>query len=250
MTDTAQFTPDLIDTVLNRLAFQEQHNEDLQNDGPFLNLLNPDGEDAGFVRVWKNDSGQHAADRMIWVQLNAGPVNTQLFFIFAKDESAVPHFHAQLVTFPPDGCVYNADLLPRLDVIEHPAYQTAVFKGLNKPYYKATGNTDNTCSRAHQNPAIAAFLSPWGIVSHRTDIAEFERVRPQVESYLDHYLTLCDSLEYSEAGESELKQRNRSHLDRFFDDDLDPRAWRGVYGLVGEDTGMRIKDILKTSLTG
>ena len=98
------------------------------------------------------------------------------------------------------------------------------------------------------NPAIANYLSPWGIVSHRTDTDELIRVRPQLDQYLDHYLTLTKTLAYSEASPEELRGRNEAHLGRFFDDDLDSRAWRGVYKLVGEPTGLQIKSILRDGI--
>jgi len=219
---------------------------DAADNNPYLRLESLDGSDAGSLRLWQAGDGSRL-DRMIHVQLLAGPVATQLFFIYGKSDSCMPHFHAQVVQFPPDGCVYNVDLLPRLDAITHPNYLSEAFLPLTKPYLKATNKAENTCSKALMNPAIAAYLSPWGIVSQRTDLEEFERVRPQVEAYLEHYLHLSQSLAYS-ADAAELIKRDAAHLDRFFDDDLDPRAWNGVYRIIGEAAGQKIKSILKTPL--
>jgi hypothetical protein len=242
-TPGAAFISALIAQVLAHTAMTE-----LGTSGaPQMSLSNTEGADAGYVRLWKAPAAS-PIDRMAHVRLSAGPVQTQLLFIFSRSDSAQPHFHAQSVEFPPDGCVYNIDFMPRLDAIEHPEYFTEVFSALTKPYLKATTKAENSCSKALMNPTIAPYLSPWGIVSHRTDAAELLRVQPMLECYLTHYLYLIDTLTYAKADSSELKRRNKKHLERFFDDDLDPRAWRGVYGLVGESTGKAIKDLLQTSL--
>jgi len=238
-TPGAAFISELIAQVLAHTKLTELGNED----APRMSLQNPEGVDAGFVRIWQG-SAASPIDRMAHVRLSAGPVQTQLLFIFSRNDSAQPHFHAQSVEFPPDGCVYNVDFMPRLD----PDYFTEVFAALTKPYLKATTKAENSCSKALMNPTIAPYLSPWGIVSQRTDAAELLRVRPLLECYLTHYLYLLDTLEYAHASATELECRNKKHLQRFFDDDLDPRAWRGVYGLVGEPTGKAIKALLQTSL--
>ncbi len=217
------------------------------NSDAYMSLTSLDDGDAGYLRLWQGAAAS-PIDRMVHVRLLSGPVQTQLLFLFGKDESPLPHFHAQSVEFPPDGCVYNIDFMPRLDAIEHPGYFTEVFSALTKPYLKATSKPENSCSKALMNPAIAAYLSPWGIVSHRTDTAELLRVQPLLESYLTHYLYLSDNLSYSGASAEELQSRSRKHLERFFDDDLDPRAWRGVYNVIGEAAGFKIKHILKQSL--
>lgn len=244
---STNYIDDQVGSFLAALPLTEITGDDNPLTGPCkLSLTGPENSNAGYVRLWSAQSGD--VDRMAHVRLLAGPVTTDLLFVFGKDDSPLPHYHAQLVQFPPDGCVYNVDFMPRLDAIEHPVYLTEVFSGLTKPYLKATTNTENSCAKALMNPAIAAYLSPWGIVSQRADKEELERLRPLLEMYLNHYLVLCDSLRYSAADADELKSRNTAHLERFFDDDLDPRAWRGVYKIVGEDTGLAIKAILKTSI--
>ena len=239
----AAFINDLIAQVCAHTALTELGSET----APRMSLQNVDGANAGYVRLWQGPTAS-PIDRMAHVRLSAGPVQTQLLFIFSRNQSAQPHLHAQSVEFPPDCCVYNIDFMPRLDAIEHPDYFVEVFSALTKPYLKATTKADNSCSKALMNPAIAPYLSPWGIVSQRTDTAELLRVRPLLECYLIHYLYLLDTLTYAKASRAELERRNAKHLRRFFDDDLDPRAWRGVYGLVGETTGKAIKELLQTNL--
>ena len=237
------FISELINTTLAHIKMAEQETDK----GAYLPLRSVDNADAGYLRLWQAPADS-AIDRMIHIRLLAGPVQTQLLFIFADESSALPHFHAQSVEFPPDGCVYNIDFMPRLDAIEHPLYYTEVFSALTKPYLKATSKIENSCARALMNPAIAAYLSPWGIVSHRTNTEELVRLRPLLECYLTHYLYLARGLTYAGASPEQLSHRSRKHLARFFDDDLDPRAWRGVYGIIGEPTGQRLKTILQTSL--
>jgi len=241
--------PEFIDDLVKRCCDDFEWVEQLTNAGPVLQLESTDGADAGYVRLWQANNSPRL-DRMVHIRLIAGPVETQLFFVFGLENHSLPHFHAQVVEFPPDGCVYNVDLVPRLDAAYHQDYLQTAFKPLSKPYHRATNSTENTCSRALMNPLMAAYLSPWGIVSHRTDIAEFERVRPQIEAYLDHYLHLCASLDYADASPDELSGRCKAHLDCFLDDNLDPRAWKGVYNVVGEPVGQAIKTILRTPLRG
>ena len=59
--------------------------------------------------------------------------------------------------------------------------------------------------------------------------------------------SLIDKTLASQAPE-QLRARAFRHLNLFFDDRLDPRAWKGVYRVIGEDIGRRIKDIFKTEL--
>jgi len=218
--------------------------------GPYRQLTRADDADAvaGFVRLWAA-ADSSPVDRMIHVRLLADPVDTQLLFLFGRSETAMPHFHAQVVQFGPDACVYNADYLPRMDPVDHPDYFTQVFRPLSKPYWRAVNDTANVCALAPANPAIAALLSPWSISAGRpTDRAELERVTPQIHAFLDHYLRLARELDYPLADPSGQRARDRRHLDSFFSDRLDPRAWKGVYGLLGESAGKELKQILKTGL--
>jgi len=176
-------------------------------------------------------------------------LDTQLFFLFGRSDTCMPHFHAQVVQFAPEACVFNADYLPRLDPVDHPEYFTEVFAPITKPYWKAINDTDNICALAPANPAIAAYLSPWSIGCGRpTTRAELDRVAPQIDAFLAHYLTLAGQLAYQGPDAGSLRERDHHHLDLFFADQLDPRAWKGVYGVIGEDIGHRIKDIVKSEL--
>ena len=241
-----QFIEDLASRSRDRLSLEEA----LTDAGPFRTLGRPDdGAPAGWIRLWAATDSD-LVDRMIHIRLQADPVDTQLFFLFGKGQTAMPHFHAQVVQFAPDACVYNTDFMPRLDPVEHPDYFAQVFEPLSKPYWRAINNHDNKCALAPANPAIAAYLSPWSIgVGQPTDHAELERVTPQIHAFLDHYLELAHSLDYPIADPDAQANRDRAHLESFFSDRLDRRAWNGVYGLIGEAAGKGLKDTLKTPLS-
>ncbi|MAF82674.1 MAG: hypothetical protein QGH93_13695 [Gammaproteobacteria bacterium] len=237
----------LIDKTLASQALEELTGED---GGPCLALTRSDDPmaDAGALRLWRG-TGDGLIDRMIHFRLVSDPVDTQLFFLFGRAESAMPHFHAQVVQFGPDACVFNTDYLPRLDPVDHPDYYTEVFAALTKPYWKAINDKNNVCALAPANPAIAAYLSPWSIGCGRpTNRAELDRVSPSIEAFLNQYLDLADSLVYAGSSAERLRDRDQRHLDQFFDDRLDPRAWKGVYSVIGEDIGQQVKNIFKTQL--
>lgn len=240
------FIDDLASRSRERLALEENLNET----GPYRSLTRPDGDrPAGWIRLWAAHRSE-SVDRMIHIRLQADPVDTQLFFLFGRSDTAMPHFHAQVVQFAPDACVFNADFLPRLDPVEHPEYFARVFEPLSKPYWRAINNHENKCALAPANPAIAAYLSPWSIgVGQPTDRAELERVAPQIHAFLEYYLELTQSLDYPVDDPIAQAKRDRAHLDAFFSDRLDRRAWNGVYGLIGEAAGKDLKDILKTPLS-
>ena len=186
---------------------------------------------------------------MIHFRLQSDPVDTQLFFLFGRPESVMPHFHAQVVQFSTEAYVFNADWLPRLDPVDHPAYFSEVFGPLNKAYWKAINNRDNLCSLAPANPGIAAYLAPWSIgVGRPTVKDELDRVGPNIFDFLNHGLALATSLDYPPPEPEYLRQRDAKHLDCFFADELDPRAWKGVYTVIGEEPGKKIKQVFKTSL--
>jgi hypothetical protein len=241
------FIETLIDRTQAATAFAERTGE---AGGPRMTLTNAHDADipAGFLRLWAAEDGSHF-DRMIHFRLQSDPVDTQLFFLFGRSASVMPHFHAQVVQFSPDACVFNADWLPRLDPIEHPDYQRTVFDPITKAYWKTINDRNNMCALAPANPAIAVFLSPWSIgVGRPTDKAELDRVAPHILAFHDHCLMLSHELAYPTPDKEYLQQRDKKHLECFFDDKLDPRAWKGVYNVIGEETGRRVKDIFKSSL--
>jgi hypothetical protein len=217
--------------------------------GPYLSLRmeGPDEQPAGCLRIWRAPDTL-PLDRMVHLRLIAGPVETNLLFVFGRSDTTMPHLHAQVVQFPPDGCVYNMDLLPRLDPVDHPEWFDRVFGPLRRAYRKATSDRANSCAQAPANPALAVYMSPWGIASGRADAAEFTRLAPTLDEYLDHYLSLMSETGWESPAGMDIADRDRRHLAMFFADELDPRAWNGVYKVVGESTGQRIKRLFRTPL--
>ncbi len=199
------------------------------------------------LRLWSVD--HPSLDRLVHFRILSPPVDTNLMFLFARSDSCVPHFHAQVVQFAPDACVYNADLIPRVDAVEHPAWFAAVYGPITKAYWQATGKRENACASAPGNPAIAVYLSPWSIAAPRpTDRAELERVGPSIDTYLEQCLALADGLDYDGVAPAVLRARDARHLELLHSDELDPRAWKGVYRSIGEEAGRRAKQILATPL--
>lgn len=207
-----------------------------------LTLAEDPSQSAGYVRYWAA-AADSMLDRMVHMRLITGPVETQLLFVFGRSDASMPHIHAQAVQYPPDGCVYNVDVLPRLDPIDHPEWFEKVFTALRRPYRKATTDSDNTCAQAPANPMLALYMSPWGIASSQTTQAELERVQPSIDAYVEHYLELAGE-DWSVAEPDLLRARDARHMERFFADELDPRAWNGVYRIIGEEPGKQVKQLL------
>jgi hypothetical protein len=218
--------------------------------GPFmqLNAVDAPQADAGFLRLWNAGPGS-LADRMVHFRLCAGPVDTQLFFLFGRADSVMPHFHAQVVQFSSEACVFNVDFLPRLDAVDYPQYFRQVFDPLNMPYWKAINDYQNVCSHAPGNPAIATYLSHWSIGTSRpATAAELQKVTPSIHGYLAHWLELAGTLRFDGPDAAMLRQRDMKHLHCFLDESLDPRAWKGVYTVVGKEVGQQIRQIIATPL--
>ena len=217
--------------------------------GPRMPLTGAEngGASAGYVRLWQGSEAS-LLDRMIHMRLIAGPVETQLLFVFGRADTSMPHLHAQVVQFPPDGCVYNMDYLPRLDPVDHPHWFARVFDALRRPYRRATADAANSCAQAPANPALAIYLSPWGIASGRATRKELDKLTSELDAYVDHYLELATSADWQVADPAAQASRDARHLALFFADELDPRAWNGVYRVVGEAAGRSIKALFQTPL--
>ena len=244
--EQANFVADVINDIVSRTSLTELEGP---NGGPYLPLTFSESpeQSAGAVRLWRA-ADDSPLDRMLHMRLLAGPVDTQLLFLFGRADSSMPHFHLQTVQFPPDGCVYNADILPRLDPVTHPNWFTRVFSGLRRPYKAATTDRENSCAQAPANPALAFYMSPYGIASARTDTAELAKVAPQLQAYVDHYLALAGEGTWPVPEGVDTIARDKHYLQLFFADELDPRAWHGVYKVIGEARGKVVKQLLRTPL--
>lgn len=248
MTDSTAgltFATEITERIRSAASFVER----TTGDGPLMPLTNvTDGSAAGFLRLWAA-TDDNLLDRLIHFRLQAGPVDTHLLFLMGRADTAMPHFHGQVVQFGPDACVFNADIIPRLDPVDHPDYFSEVFGPVTKAYWKAINDRNNVCALAPANPAIAVYLSPWSIATGRpTNFAELDRVKPSLLAYVDHCLALARTLRYQGPSPTELRARDQRHMACFQSDQLDPRAWKGVYRVIGEQAGQRIKDIFRAPL--
>ncbi len=243
----APYSLAFIDSVIDEFVAGAGLTEvDGPDGGPYLPLTQSESPDetAGYVRLWRAQ-GESPLDRMVHMRLIAGPVETQLLFVFGRSDTSMPHLHLQVVEFPPDGCVYNVDLMPRLDAVDFPDWFTRVYSGLRRPYKQATSDRNNSCAQAPANPALAVYMSPWGIASGRANRAELDRVEPQLRDYVGHYLTLSKADDWAAPAGVDTAERDQRYLELFFADELDPRAWHGVYKVVGEARGRVIKALLR-----
>lgn len=249
MSSTGSFGLQLVESLIARLAkalpLEERQGPE---GGPAMTFSAADdpGRPAGHLRLW---AGEGRVDRMLHVRLEADVVDTQLWFLFGRRATVMPHLHVQVVQFGADNCVYNADLIPRLDPVDHPGYFREVMHPLTKPYWKAVNDYSNVCSHAPGNPAVAAYLSPWSIGTSRPATrAELVKVTPSIEAYVDHWTALAHSLAYPAPAAAWLGARDERHLHGFFDEELDPRAWKGLYGLIGPEAGRAVRGHLMTPL--
>ena len=240
------FVENLLDLLQPEQLWQELKSPD---GGPYLPLVNEaeGNASAGSLRLWRGRD-ETPLDRMVHMRLLAGPVETHLLFAFGIAGSVFPHLHAQVVQFPPDGCVYNVDYLPRVDAVDHPRWFDRVFADLRRPYRLATHGGEHSCAQAPANPALAIYMSPWGIASGRTNADELVAVAPHVESYVKHYAALAQQSGWESSDPVAQAARDQRHLELFFSDELDPRAWNGVYKIIGEARGRLVKGLFKSPI--
>lgn len=119
----------------------------------------------------------------------------------------------------------------------------------NKPYWRAVNDYANVCSHAPGNPGIAAYLSPWSIGTSRPATrTELDRIAPSIHAYLDHWLALAEGFRFPGPEGARLRERDARHLACFFDESLDPRAWKGVYAAIGEVMGCQVRALLQKTV--
>ena len=238
------FDQEYMDELLERSQSAISLLEDRPEGGAYLPLtsVGNDGADAGELRLWRAETGP--VERMTYVRLLGGPVTTHLFFLNGRADQLMPHFHAQIISFPNEKCVFNTDLIGRLDPVNNPEHYQRVFHPLDKVYREATGNHQYTCASAPGNPALSVYLSPWGIGSGFADVAEFQQIRPALLKYLEHYLSLAGESGWEPTPDTDVVSRDFRHQELLLSDELDPRAWQGVYRIVGIESGHAIKKIL------
>ena len=202
-------------------------------------------QQAGEIALWAGSCGA-SLDRLVRIRLSAGPVETQMLWLFGVEDSAVPHYHAQLVSMPGGRFVHNVDLLPRVDLALHPDYTAEVFAPLTQPRAELVGNAEFACSRGGVPPSMAVFLSPWGVLGAGASLAEVEQARALFQRYLEHVLDLAQGMK-SAPGAQELQARHAALVAAHTNEDLDKRAWGGTRRMVGDDGVQAIQRALRES---
>ena len=86
----AAFVHGLIARCLSRVEFVERTDDAGGPHLPLSNIEDP-AADAGYLRLWSADDDSHL-DRMVHFRLRSDPVDTQLFFLFGRADTVMPHF--------------------------------------------------------------------------------------------------------------------------------------------------------------
>ncbi len=221
------------------------------DDGPYLTLYSPNDPalEAGFVEVFVGD-GSHAVDRVlhIWLGGKGARVDTNLFWLFAKSDSALPHYHAQAVQMPGDLFVYNFDLMPRVDLAVNEPYWKQVFAPLDEAHSKFVRDPAKAATRLPMPPSTGIYMSPWGIAAMRAPQSELEAAIPLWTQYLDRCLDLAHVKLDTDADAASLVRRDRALVAAHTNEDIDPRGWAGVTRAVGAAATQRIKELMRGPL--
>ncbi len=88
------FGLDFINGLINKTLTSQALDElNADSGGPFMALssINDPSTDAGAVRLWRG-TDDSLIDRMIHFRLVSDPVDTQLFFLFGRSATPMPHF--------------------------------------------------------------------------------------------------------------------------------------------------------------
>lgn len=232
----------------SKVALRRLHGPD---GGPYLTLHSPQDptQKAGWVDVLAGDDS-HAVDRVIHIWLG-GPgsrVDTNLFWLFGKSDSALPHYHAQAVHMPGDLFVYNFDLMPRVDLAVNERYWKQVFGPLEETHSKLMRDPTRAATRLPIPPTTAIHMSPWGIAAMRAPASELEAILPVWTMYLDRCLDLAQQTLDTDADAATLLRRDRALVAAHTSDEIDPRGWAGVTRAVGPEATERIKTLMRGPL--
>lgn len=221
------------------------------NGGPYLSLTSPNDptQTSGFVEVLAGDSS-HAVDRVlhIWLGGPGARVDTNLFWLFGKTDSALPHYHAQAVHMPGDMFVYNFDLMPRVDLAVNEAYWKQVFGPIDALHTKLTRDPARAQTRLPMPPTTGVYMSPWSVVAMRAPQTELEGVAPVMTAYLDRCLDLATTMLETDADAATLRRRDRALVAAHTSEEIDPRGWGGVERAAGKDAAERIKQLMRGPL--
>jgi hypothetical protein len=237
----------LIEHAVGRLAFRRLE----QGGDPHLTLRSPDqSAEVGFVDVYAGDR-EHGIDRLlhIWIGMPGARMDTNLIWLFAREDSLAPHYHAQAIHMPNERYVYNFDLMPRVDLALHPAYWHEVFDPLSAEHEKATRDKARAQTRLPMPPTTAIYMSPWGLAALGAPKEELEAAWPLCEAYLDRSLDLAKTMRFSCDDRAHVSARHAALIEAHTSDAIDPRGWAGIERAVGAESKERIKQLMREPLT-
>lgn len=233
---------DNLTRIVDELKLKEVLSE---SGGPFMPLISAvpiaQGE-VGCVRIF--EGGPLARIVTCSIVVPAIQLDSHMMFAFMPPESPVPHFTLDSVRAG-DHCAFHLDLIPRLDLAANKAYMDEVFTPLTETLKGA--REIEGLSPAQIDPRQYAIMSPWMFVSRATDAA-FGLIDEPVGNYLNHWFDLVkngisaeSTADVSSADIGKRDARNRAII---FDPEVD-KVWDQIGGLIGQDVGKKIRDLLK-----
>ena len=231
-----------LDRIVNRLELTEQTGPD---GGPFLPLesqLPMAQGPVGDLRIYTGGPLYQLVTVRIVVP--AMQLDSHMLFAFTPGSSAIPHFTVDSVAAG-GHFAFHLDLIPRRDLGASLAYMDQVF-----------GPIDETCeaakaieglSAAHLSRRQLAIMSPW-MLAYRASEAAFAQITDPVNAYLDQWFALldnglgADAVAVTDAAGLAIRDAHNKAI--IFDPAVDP-VWNQIGPLVGEETGVRMREILK-----
>lgn len=231
-----------LDRIVDRLGLTERHGPD---GGAFLPLesqLPMAQGPIGDLRIYTGGPLYQLVTVRIVVP--AMQLDSHMLFAFTPGSSAIPHFTVDSVAAG-GHFAFHLDLIPRRDLGASLAYMDQVFGPIDETCEMAKGIEG--LSAAHLSRRQLAIMSPW-MLAYRASEDAFAQITDPVNGYLDQWFSLLDqgldaaALDGTDG--ASLAARDGQNKAIIFDPDVDP-VWNQIGPLVGEETGIRMRDILK-----
>ena len=196
----------------------------------------------GEVRVFECS----ALSRVVTCSLVAPAImlDSHMVFAFTDAASPVPPFTLDSVQSA-DQLAFHLDLIPKVDLGINLPYIDWAFAPLNAAY-EASHDIEGL-ERAKITPIQHAVMSPWMLV-HRADADAFDKIGSLVDRYFDHWASLVRSGPTSTVtnslGQTSIAARDVANRALIFSPEVD-KVWGQISGLIGEEAGASIRDLLK-----
>jgi len=207
---------------------------------PYMSLssaMSPDP--VGSVRIFSGDK----VHKMVYIGLVVPQIglDSHMIFAFTKPESHIPHFTLDSVMAGPH-FAFHLDMIPRADLGANLGYMNAVFDNLTHIFDEAKKIEGLTA--AQLGPKQYALMSPW-MLAYRASESAFEQIQTPVNGYLDHWFGLVENgIPADAVPTSDFATRDKLNREAIFDPEVD-KVWAQVERLVGEETGAKMREILK-----